>query len=235
MKEPLPITILRVSKSYQGPRGRVTALHDVSLTIGSGSTLAITGQSGCGKSTLLSIVGAIEVPDSGEVLVGGQSLTEMSRAARTRIRRKQFGFVFQSGNLVPYLTTLENLSQQTALSGANVSLRHCMEMLGGLGLGDYLHKLPDQLSGGQRQRVAIARALVHRPRFVFADEPTGSLDPVTSENALRYLLEHQRETQATLVVVTHDMSVARQFDSHVVMNEGRIVSVVRSDERATER
>lgn len=229
MNESPAIRLERVVKSYAAATGTVVALDDVSLTVEAGTSVAVTGHSGCGKSTLLAVIGALEVPDGGQVRVGGHPLADMSASARARIRRTDFGFMFQADNLIPYLTAVENLAQQMALSGRTGGRSRCTEMLQRLGLSEHLHKLPDQLSGGQRQRVAIARAFVHYPRCVLADEPTGSLDPASSVDAIEFLLEQQKETRATLVVVTHDPSVAGRFANRVAMSHGRIVAVTRCD------
>ncbi len=235
MNESSEITLDRVVKSYAAARGTVVALDGVSLTVEAGTSVAVTGHSGCGKSTLLAVIGALEVPDSGQVRVAGQLLADMSASARARIRRADFGFIFQSDNLIPYLTAVENLAQQMALSGRAGGLSRCTEMLQRLGLSEHVHKLPDQLSGGQRQRVAIARALVHHPRYVLADEPTGSLDPASSADVIEFLLAEQKETKATIVVVTHDLSVAERFARRVSLSHGRIVAVTAGDQPALNR
>ncbi len=235
MNESPAITLDHVVKSYAAAGGTVVALDGVSLTFDAGTSVAVTGHSGCGKSTLLAVMGALEVPDSGRVRVAGQLLADMSASARARIRRADFGFIFQSDNLIPYLTAVENLAQQMALSGTAVDLSRCTEMLQRLGLSEHLHKLPDQLSGGQRQRVAMARALVHRPRYVLADEPTGSLDRASSLEAIEFLLAQQEETRATLVVVTHDPSVAARFATRVALSDGRIVAATTGHRPALNR
>jgi putative ABC transport system ATP-binding protein len=226
VNEASTIRLEHVTKSYRSATGDVVALDDVSLTIQAGTSVAITGHSGCGKSTLLALVGALEVPDRGQVLVGDRTISGMSARARARSRRRDYGFIFQSDNLIPYLTASENLAQQMVLSGVSGSHNRCAEMLKDFGLAAHLDKLPDQLSGGQRQRVAIARALVHHPRFILADEPTGSLDPGSSAQAIELLLAHHKETNALLVVVTHDLSVAERFTAQVELIRGRLAAEV---------
>jgi putative ABC transport system ATP-binding protein len=232
VNEPSAITIERVVKSYTTRTGTVVALNDVSLTIEARTAVAVTGHSGCGKSTLLAVIGGLEVPDRGTVRVGSHTITDLSASARARIRRRDFGFIFQSDNLIPYLTALENLAQQMALSGTTEDLNRCVHMLESLGLAEHLHKVPDQLSGGQRQRVAIARALIHRPLIILADEPTGSLDPESSEIAIEFLLAQQMETNASLVVVTHDLSVAERFPTRITLSRGQIVAVTEREQPA---
>ena len=235
MNEAPAISVERVVKSYTAATGTVVALDEVSLSIEAGASVAITGHSGCGKSTLLAVLGALEVPERGRVRVGGHTITGMSPRARARIRRTNFGFIFQSDNLIPYLTASENLAQQMALSGTTVVVKSCDQMLDDLGLAEHRHKLPDQLSGGQRQRVAIARGLVHRPSFILADEPTGSLDPESSLIAIEFLLGHQKETNATLVVVTHDLLVAERFTTRIALSHGRTVAVTAGEQPALKR
>jgi putative ABC transport system ATP-binding protein len=170
------IQLESVAKQYRGPNGMVRALSDISLVIERGSSLAITGPSGCGKSTLLSLIGGLEVPDSGRVMVGKSEISHLPERKRAQLRKRQFGFVFQSDNLLPFLTAVENVAQQFALraarptrsipetgtpSTATRTLAFCYELLAAVGLNDHADKLPDQLSGGQRQRVAVVRALAN--------------------------------------------------------------------------
>ena len=187
-----------------------------------GTSLAITGPSGCGKSTLLGLIGGLEAPTAGRVVIGGRQVSSMSAGQRARLRRDELGFVFQSDNLLPFLTAVENVGLQLALGAGEANpFERCVELLAELGLGDALDKLPDQLSGGQRQRVAVARALIHRPRLILADEPTGELDDVNSGAVLDLLLGAQREIGTTLVVVTHDADVARRLDRALSLRDGR--------------
>jgi putative ABC transport system ATP-binding protein len=226
MTGPEGITLESVVKHYPTPAGVVRAVDGITLDVEAGTSLAITGPSGCGKSTLLGLIGGLEAPTAGRVVIGGQQVSSMSDRERARLRREELGFVFQSDNLLPFLTAVENVGLQLALRGASDGrdrdeYARCLELLHALGLADELDKLPDQLSGGQRQRVAVARALIHRPRVVLADEPTGELDAVNAGAVLDLLLDAQRETGTTLIVVTHDPSVARRLDRTLGLRDGR--------------
>jgi putative ABC transport system ATP-binding protein len=221
---PLGLTLEAVTKRYVTPAGTVHAVEGVDLTLEPGTSLAIVGPSGCGKSTLLGLIGGLDTPTSGRVVVGSHELSSMSEVERARVRRTELGFVFQSDNLLPFLTATENVSLQLAIHGAGDAWDRSRALLEALGLDDRADHLPDQLSGGQRQRVAIARALVHRPRLVLADEPTGSLDDATSLVLLDVLLEAHRAAGASLVVVTHDPSVAARMDRTIGLRDGRVVA-----------
>ena len=218
---PAGIRLENVAKQYETPGGVVEALRGVDLRVEPGTSVAIMGPSGCGKSTLLGLIAGLEAPTSGTVIVGAAELSRLPDDERATMRRRELGLVFQAGNLLPFLTVVENVSQQLALTGSPGAYGRSVEMLEGLGLGDDLEKLPDQLSGGMRQRVALARALIHRPRLILADEPTGSLDDDNSAVVIDLLLEAGRE-QATLVVVTHDPEVAARFDRTVYLRDGQI-------------
>jgi putative ABC transport system ATP-binding protein len=222
MSSVIDIRLESVSRHYETPAGLVRAVDGISLEVEAGSSLAITGPSGCGKSTLLGLIGGLEPPSAGRVWIGDQQVSSLPEAERARLRRNGFGLVFQSDNLQPFLTAAENVALQLALNGATDGYGRCRELLGELGLEDQADKLPDQLSGGQRQRAAVARALVHRPRLVLADEPTGSLDADNSAAVIDLLLAAQGELGTTLVVVTHDLSVAARLDRTVALRDGRV-------------
>jgi ABC-type lipoprotein export system ATPase subunit len=219
---PAGIVVDRVTKHYAMPAGAVRALDGVTLEVAPGASLAITGASGCGKSTLLGLIAGLEAPTSGGVSIGGQEISRLSERLRVRLRRRHVGLVFQSDNLLPFLSALENVALQLALRGAANGYERCLALLAELGLADQADKLPDQLSGGERQRVAIARALINRPAVIVADEPTGSLDADNSAAIVDLLLVAQRETSATLVVVTHDPEVAARMDRTVCLRDGRL-------------
>jgi putative ABC transport system ATP-binding protein len=212
------------------PGGTVRALDGITLEVPAGASLAVTGPSGCGKSTLLAVIGGFERPTSGRAAVAGRIVSEMTGAERARLRREELGLLFQSDNLLPFLTAVENVGLQLALhrgpghAGRDRDRDHrrCVELLDRLGLGAELDKLPDQLSGGQRQRVAVARALVHRPSVILADEPTGELDADNSAAVLDLLIGAQRDTGATLVMVTHDPAAAGRLDRTVGLRDGRL-------------
>jgi putative ABC transport system ATP-binding protein len=221
---PAAIDLQAVTKHYATPTGLVRAVDGVTLAVRGGTSVAITGSSGSGKSTLLGLISGLETPTSGRVTIGGEALSELSERARVRLRRRQLGLVFQSDNLQPFLSALENVGLQRALGGRANGHARCLELLVELGLGDETGKLPDQLSGGQRQRVAIARALINRPAVIVADEPTGSLDAGNSTAIVDLLLAARREARTTLVVVTHDPEVAARMDRTVALSDGRLVA-----------
>jgi putative ABC transport system ATP-binding protein len=216
------VRLADVRKEYRVAGNVVRAVDGVDLQIEPGSRVAVVGPSGCGKSTLLGLVGALELPTSGEVWVGDAEVSALSEAKRAELRRRSIGFVFQSYDLLPFLTAYENVEFQAALSGGRKD--HLIRLIDRLGLAEHAGKLPDQLSGGQRQRVGLGRALAHQPVLILADEPTGELDSEASAAAMDLLLEAQRELGATLVVVTHDPDVAARLDRTVSLLDGRITA-----------
>jgi putative ABC transport system ATP-binding protein len=217
------VALADVSRRYETPGVLVRALDGVSLRISPGESVAITGPSGCGKSTLLGLIAGLDVPTAGTVSIGDREISSLSDEERADIRRQDIGLVFQSDNLLPFLTATENVSLHLALEDQDGAHDRSIAILAGSGLADEVDRLPDQLSGGQRQRVAVARALVHRPRLIVADEPTGSLDPDTATAVVDLLLDAQRETGATLVLVTHEPSVADRLQRVVALRDGRLV------------
>jgi putative ABC transport system ATP-binding protein len=222
MKHPAGIWLDCVSRHYWTPSGTVAALDAVSMDVDSGSSVAIVGPSGCGKSTLLSLIGGLDAPTTGRIVVGDLELSGLPEPDRDRVRREDFGFVFQADNLLPYLTAAENVALQLALHGTADGTGRIPSLLARLGVAECAEKLPDQLSGGQRVRVGIARALVHRPTVILADEPTGSVDADNAEIIVDLLLAAQRSTGATLVMVTHDLDVARRLDRTIGLRAGRL-------------
>jgi putative ABC transport system ATP-binding protein len=230
------IAVDSLSKHYPTPAGLVRAVNGVSLEVEPGASVAVTGPSGCGKSTLLSLIGALEAPTAGRVSIGGREISSLPESQRARLRRDELGLVFQSDNLLPFLTAFENVALKLAMHGGTGGYQRCLEVLGELGLAGEVDKLPDQLSGGQRQRVAVARALVQRPPVILADEPTGSLDAESSAAVMDLLLAAQEQTGATLVVVTHDPGVARRLDRNLRLHDGRLAEgPVRSEQLETRR
>jgi len=211
-----------VVKHYRTGAGAVRAVDGIDLEVEPGSSVAVMGPSGCGKSTLLGLIGGLEPPTVGAVTLGGERISALGEADRARIRRERIGFLFQSHDLLPFLTAAENVGFQLALRGAGEDPDRVDGLLAGLGLAEHADKLPDQLSGGQRQRVGIARALVHRPRLILADEPTGELDAAASGAVVELLVAAQRDAGATLVVVTHDREVARRLERTVRLRDGRL-------------
>jgi putative ABC transport system ATP-binding protein len=218
----LAVRLESVVKHYRLASGVVRAVDGIDLDVGAGTSLAIVGPSGSGKSTLLSLIGALDVPDRGRVVVGEQVVSDLPERERARLRRERFGFLFQSHDLLPFLTAVENVGLQLALQGSRDGDALSRRMLHALDLAEQADKLPDQLSGGQRQRVALARALIHAPGLLLADEPTGELDATTASAVVDLLLRFQDDTGATLVVVTHDMRVAERMDRVVPLMDGRL-------------
>jgi len=213
-----------VSKVYGGGPTEVHALREVNLSVAAGSLVAVMGPSGSGKSTLLTIAGSLEDPSSGEVRIGGLSLSRMSRNDKARLRRRSVGYVFQDFNLLPGLTAVENVSLPLELDGLSAKKAHGVGMsaLDELGLADRGSHFPDELSGGERQRVAIARAVVGDRHLLLADEPSGALDSVNGEAVMRLVLSACRRGVAA-VVVTHDAQLASWADRVVFIRDGRMV------------
>lgn len=211
-----------VTKRYETEAGVIAAVDGISLDVQNGTSLAITGPSGCGKSTLLGLIAGLDAPTAGRVSIDGREISTLPEEERTRLRRHEIGLVFQSDNLLPFLTAIENVSLQLSLNDPGEGNARCLELLEELGLAEEGAMFPDQLSGGQRQRVAVARALVHRPSLIVADEPTGSLDAEGGASVVELLLAAQRSSGATLVLVTHEPKVARRLDRIVGMRDGRL-------------
>jgi len=211
-----------VHRDYRISGEVIQAIDGVDLEVEAGSRVAIIGPSGSGKSTLLSLVGALELPSRGKVWIGEVEASALPDARRAELRRQTIGFVFQSYDLLPFLTAYENVEFQAALSGGRKD--HLIRLIDRLGLAEHAGKLPDQLSGGQRQRVGLARALAHQPVLILADEPTGELDSDSSAAAMDLLLEAQRDLGATLIVVTHDTDVAARLDRTVSLLDGRVTA-----------
>ncbi len=205
--------------------GTVRAIANIDLTLVGGTSLAVTGPSGCGKSTLLCVLAGLAVPTAGSVRIGETIISALSDAARAAYRKSQIGVVYQADNLLPFLTVAENVQLQLALCADTQNARQrVLELLEQLGLAALAARMPDQLSGGQRQRVAVARAIVHRPTVILADEPTGALDHVNAAQVIKLLCDAQARLGATLIVVTHDPSVACQLNRTITMQRGRIVT-----------
>jgi putative ABC transport system ATP-binding protein len=204
--------------------GGTPALDGASLEVAGGEVVAILGPSGSGKSTLLLCLAGILIPDEGDIRYRGRSLLDVSDATRTRLRREEFGFVFQFGQLVPELTAIDNVSLPLRLAGLKrrAAIARAAEWLAVLGVDDVAHHRAGEMSGGQAQRVAVARALVTEPRVVFADEPTGSLDSTNGEMVMELLVSTARHQGASVVLVTHEPQVAAYADREVVVRDGRI-------------
>jgi len=213
-----------LTKQVSSPEGTLTIVHDVSLEVSGGESIAVVGPSGAGKSTLLALLAGLDTPSAGRVWLAGEDLTQLDEDGRARLRAERVGFVFQSFHLIPALTALENVMLPLELSGQADARRAALETLERVGLRARTGHYPRQLSGGEQQRVALARAFVTRPAVLFADEPTGNLDTVTGERVGELLFELNEHAQTTLVLVTHERSLATRCERVLHMEAGRVVS-----------
>jgi putative ABC transport system ATP-binding protein len=222
------VEISGVSKQFEGKR-KVTALSSVDVTIARGELVSIVGPSGSGKSTLLNLIGGLDRPTTGEIRIDGATLAGLPDDDLTRIRRDKIGFIFQFFNLLPTLSCLENVSLPLHLRGwpGRKVEERARELLAVVGLKERLEHLPEELSGGERQRVAIARALSVYPPILLADEPTGNLDTRTGEEILRLIRDLHERLGSTVLIVTHDRSVAESCPRTLMLRDGRIVEDVR--------
>lgn len=200
----------------------LTILDDVSLAIEPGEAVAIVGASGSGKTTLLALLAGLDVPSAGRVYIDGEELFALDEDGRARLRRNRVGFVFQTFQLLPALTALENVMLPLELAGHDSARDRAEGILRRVGLGERLHHYPRQLSGGEQQRVAVARAFGSEPQLVFADEPTGNLDAATGEEIIALMFELNREKRTTLLLVTHDESLARLCPRQLRLSAGRM-------------
>lgn len=221
------ITVRNAKKIYRVGSVDIQALRGVDLTIEAGELCCIIGRSGSGKSTLLNVLAGLEHVTSGELIIAGKRLDRMNQSELIRFRQQHIGFVFQSFNLMPYYTALENVAFPLAFRGVPAYKRNRMaaNMLKLVGLETHMKHKPSQLSGGQQQRVGIARALVTDPEIVFADEPTGNLDSSTSDEVMNVICDILREKGKTLIMVTHDPNMAEYADKVVHLLDGRIVDI----------
>lgn len=220
------VTLSNVSKSYRDPGSQISVpvLHDVSLSLEAGESVAVVGPSGCGKSTLLNILGTLDVPDSGDYFLEGESIAACTATRLAELRSRKIGFIFQLHHLMPQCTVLENVLLPTlALKVSAEEVRGRAEaLLEQVGLKDRLSWRPAQLSGGERQRVAVVRALINQPRLILADEPTGALDEKNAEALTSLLLELQKTTGVSLVLVTHHPAQAARMSRVLRIHEGRL-------------
>jgi len=223
------VEIRDLRKVYGEGEAQVCAIDGVSLTIEPGEFVAVMGPSGCGKSTLLNMVGGLDRPSSGQVLVDGSDLTSLDDDKLTELRRRRIGFVFQFFNLIPVLNAVENAALPLTLDGAPHAEDRAREWLVKVGLGDRLTNRPDQLSGGQQQRVAVARALSTEPALVLADEPTGNLDSKSATEIATLLQQVASEWGRSVLMVTHDPRIASYAKRLVLMKDGRVVDDIPLD------
>jgi putative ABC transport system ATP-binding protein len=218
------LKVMNLTKQVSSPEGLLAIVHDVSFDIARGESVAITGASGAGKSTLLAMLAGLDVPTTGHLWLDGQDLTTLSEDGRARLRAQRVGFVFQSFHLIPSLTALENVLLPLELAQRDRARTLAREALDRVGLTPRMDHYPRQLSGGEQQRVALARAFVIGPAVLFADEPTGNLDANTGQRIIEMMFDMNRTARTTLVLVTHEQSLAARCDRILHMHAGRLVT-----------
>ncbi len=218
------LNVDQLGKTYSSGSKKLTVLDSISFEIEEGDTFAIVGPSGSGKTTLLGLCAGLDEPDSGYIELCGTRINELNEDQRALLRNKEVGFIFQDFQLLPTLTALENVSVPLELQGVKEASKQAMELLQKVGLADRSHHYPSQLSGGEQQRVALARAFSNRPSILFADEPTGNLDEETGEKVVRLLFELNKEAGTTLVIVTHDMDLAKRTQHILRLKGGKIAT-----------
>ena len=217
------LEVKNLSKIYGKGDTLVKAVDDVSFTVEQGEFVAIIGPSGSGKSTLLHIIGGVDTPTTGNVIVDGTDITKLKESPLSIFRRRQIGLVYQFYNLIPILTVEENLTLPLLLDGRKPNKEQIDYLVSNLGLGDRLKHLPNQLSGGQQQRVSIGRALANNPALLLADEPTGNLDSENSKEIVALLRKFNREHNQTVIMITHDERIAQSADRIIAIEDGKIV------------
>jgi putative ABC transport system ATP-binding protein len=212
-----------LTKEYQSGTSRLAVLRDVTFEIPQGAFVAIVGPSGSGKTTLLGLLAGLDLPSRGAVVLDGVDLNALDEDGRAKLRGEKVGFIFQSFQLIPTLTAAENVQVPLELRGESDAATRARDLLARVGLGDRTHHYPNQLSGGEQQRVAIARAFANRPRILFADEPTGNLDGATGDRIVALLDELNRESGATVVIVTHDLQLAEHAQRVIRLRDGVVI------------
>jgi len=217
------VKAVALGKQVETGRSRLTILEDVSFEIASGEAVAILGASGSGKTTLLGLLAGLDLPSAGQVLIDGVDLAALDEDGRASLRRRMVGFVFQSFQLLPALTALENVMLPMELAGSSSARESALSLLTRVGLAERLDHYPRQLSGGEQQRVAIARAFAGPPRLLFADEPTGNLDSATGEEIVNLMFDLNRERDTTLLLVTHDERLAARCGRRLRLKAGRLL------------
>lgn len=216
-----------ISKQVSSPEGHLTILSDVSFSISKGESVAVVGPSGAGKSTLLALLAGLDLPSAGHVLLNGHNLGKLDEDGRALVRAESVGFVFQSFHLVPSLNALENIMLPLELAGSANARSAAHAIIDQVGLSERWRHYPAQLSGGEKQRVAIARAFATEPAVLFADEPTGNLDSRTGSNIMQLMFELNQNSSTTLVLVTHDLSLAERCDRILTLDAGLLVGDTR--------
>ena len=218
------LKVQRLTKTYSTAHGPLTVLRAIDFSLSAGDTLAIVGPSGSGKTTLLSLCAGLDQPSSGTVNLAGEEIGRMDEDRRARVRNEHVGFVFQNFQLIPTLTALENVLVPLELRGDRTGEAEARSLLARVGLGERLDHYPVQLSGGEQQRVALARAFINRPKILFCDEPTGNLDGVTAQTMVDLIFGLNREKQTTLVLVTHDLELAKRCQRILRLKNGEVVT-----------
>jgi len=217
------LKIENISKSYGFGENQVKALDNVSLEIQNGEFIAITGSSGSGKSTLLHIIGSVDKPTSGRVLLEEYDIYQMNDEEQSKLRRKKIALIYQFYNLIPTLNVKENITLPTLLDGGKIDEAYLNELINLLGLSDRTNHLPNELSGGQQQRVSIGRALLNKPTVILADEPTGNLDSKNSKEIMELLKTANEKYKQTIIMVTHDQELAKYAKRIITIEDGKIV------------
>ena len=223
------LNVSNLSKKYGDGPNEFWALDDVSFRVQKGEFVAIVGKSGSGKSTLLHLLGGLDNPTSGNVIINNQNIYKMNDKNLTIFRRKYIGIIYQFYNLVPALTVKENILLPALFDGRNISNKKLNDLIKNLGLINKIHLFPNDLSGGQQQRTAIGRALINRPKLLLADEPTGNLDSRNSSSIMRLLEFYNRKYKQTIIMVTHDMSLAKRASRIITMADGKIIKDKKND------
>lgn len=230
--KPVALEVRNVIKTFSTDAGSINAVDNVSFSVRQGEFVALVGPSGSGKTTMLSILAALLTPTSGQVLIDGQDLAAMNEVQRVKLRREKIGFTFQSNNLIPFLSAVENVELMLRLNNRldKAGRVRSAELLARLGLGERLRNLPSQMSGGQQQRVAIARALIHSPTVVLADEPTASLDTERAFQVVQTFAALIHENNRAGIMVTHDLRMCQYVDRVLQMRDGQLVRVYETRE-----
>lgn len=224
MSNPVKVlSAIHLGKQVLSSDGSLTILHDISFDVFQGESIAITGASGSGKSTLLSLLAGLDIPSSGYVVLVSQNLSELDEDGRALLRGQKVGFVFQSFQLLPHLTALENVMLPAELNGLEMPKENALYWLGQVGLRERANHFPKTLSGGEQQRVALARAFIMKPAILFADEPTGSLDEASGNRVIELLFELNQANNSTLILVTHDQTLADRCQRQLHLQGGRLV------------
>ncbi|KEI03632.1 ABC transporter ATP-binding protein [Clostridium botulinum] len=225
------VRVENLCKSYGKGEAKVEALKDINMTIKKGEFVAIVGPSGSGKSTLLHLLGGVDIPTSGKVILDGVDIYSLKEREVSILRRRKIGFIFQFYNLLPVLTAKENIEMPVLLDGKKVDESYMEELLNILGMKERQNHLPSELSGGQQQRVSIGRALANKPSIIFADEPTGNLDSKNSKEIIELLRYSVKKYNQTLVLITHDLNIASIADRVITIEDGDIKSdeVIRNE------